>query len=83
MDKVWNYDPFKQRQIAVKELKIWTANSNFNAYIYLYFNQGFVKPLISVPAQKFKKQDQGRLTPFVKFWHETYEKILEFLSSKQ
>lgn len=50
MDKVWNYDPFKQRQIAVKELKIWTANSNFNAYIYLYFNQGFVKPLISVPA---------------------------------
>lgn len=42
LDKQWKTDLSKQRQLIVKDLKIWTADSTKNAYMYFNFNQGFV-----------------------------------------
>ena len=63
----------------MKDLRIWTADSTKNAYVYFDFNEGFVKPFITTNMKKFHV-GSNKMTPFVRFWDEIYRKFLTFLS---
>ncbi len=79
LDKQWNANPNKHRPLIVKDLRIWTADSTKNAYVYFDFNEGFVKPFITTNMKKFQVGN-NKMTPFVRFWDEIYRKFLTFLS---